>query len=154
MARHSSRCLLFAFQLRRSGVEVAKWFVCEKTYLAECGRSEDLIRKTTNRSAAPRRFHEESLDENPTQKNWKDRESNICRIWFAYLIKISNLEKRRGKNFKFYALLYFQDNDSIIKNSTCIPFSKVRNHAYEDFDVIESGIWEKKNLFAHLMYIN
>lgn len=114
MARHSSRCLLFAFQLRRSGVEVAKWFVCEKTYLAECGRSEDLIRKTTNRSAAP---------------------------------------KRRGKNFKFYALLYFQDNDSIIKNSICIPFSKVRNHAY-DFDVIESGIWEKKNLFAHLMYIN
>lgn len=96
----------------------------------------------------------ESLDENRTQKNWKDRESNICRIWFAYLIKISNLEKRRGKNFKFYALLYFQDNDSIIKNSTCIPFSKVRNHAYEDFDVIESGIWEKKNLFAHLMYIN
>lgn len=64
------------------------------------------------------------------------------------------MEKRRGKNFKFYALLYFQDNDSIIKNSTSIPFSKVRNHAYEDFDVIESGIWEKKNLFAHLMYIN
>lgn len=68
MARHSSRCLLFAFQLRRSGVEVAKWFVCEKTYLAECGRSEDLIRKTTNRSAAPRRFHEEVNRRNRSTK--------------------------------------------------------------------------------------
>lgn len=83
MARHSNRCLLFAFQLRRSGVEVAKWFVCEKTYLAECGRSEDLIRKTTNRCTekVPRGSEsKESLDENPIQKNWKDRESNICRI--------------------------------------------------------------------------
>lgn len=146
MARHSSRCLLFAFQLRRSGVEVAKWFVCEKTYLEECGRSEDLIRKTTNRSAAPRRFHEEV---NRRNRSTKIRPRRIGRIASQIsvvsdlricVIKISNLEKRRGKNFKFYALLYFQDNDSIIKNSTCIPFSKVRNHAYEDFDVIESGI--------------
>lgn len=125
MARHSSRCLLFAFQLRRSGVEVAKcvWenvsrgMWKKRRFNSKDDESFGCTEKVLRGSES-----KESLDENPTQKNWK--ESNICRIWFAYLIKISNLEKRRGKNFKFYALLYFQDNDAIIKNSTCIPFSK------------------------------
>ena len=109
---------------RRSGVEVTE-MLCAHHWANEnisCEKSgskdlnpEFLIRKTTNRSDAPRKFHEEMNRRNRSTKILFRREelerSRVTRqvsIWFTYLINLE-FEKRRGKNlcpFEFYALYY------------------------------------------------
>ena len=119
---------------RRSGVEVTE-MLCAHHWANEnisCEKSgskdlnpEFLIRKTTNRSGAPRKFHEEMnrriarRKSYSDEKNWKDCKTSVYCIWFTYLIKILNLKKEEERT-------YVPSNSTLYISKTTILLSRIR----------------------------